>query len=94
LEQALINLLRNALTYGSGKPIELQRKLFQRFERAVPTKHFGGLGLGLYITKQIIELHGGSIRFESQENQGTTFFIDLPRDPGAPLQPQTSTTVS
>jgi two-component system, OmpR family, sensor histidine kinase VicK len=34
-------------------------------------------GLGMYITKQIVELHQGVIRFESKENKGTTFFIEL-----------------
>jgi PAS domain S-box-containing protein len=61
-----------------------QRRVFERFERAVSTEHFGGLGLGLYISREIVEAHAGSIRLESQPGAGTTFTVDLPRAPPAP----------
>jgi PAS domain S-box-containing protein len=64
-----------------------QLRVFQRFERAVPTEHFGGLGLGLYIARQIVEAHGGSIRLESALGEGTTFTVELPRA-ALPTQPQ------
>jgi signal transduction histidine kinase len=52
--------------------------IFERFERAVSTRHYGGLGLGLYISRSIVEGHGGSIRAESQPGAGTTFIVELP----------------
>jgi PAS domain S-box-containing protein len=53
-------------------------RIFQPFERAVSEKHFGGLGLGLFITKQIIERHGGKISVKSGDGHGTTFTASLP----------------
>jgi len=65
---------------GIGIPPEDQARVFDRFERAVPSQHFGGLGLGLYIARQIIEAHGGEIRVESVPGAGTTFTVLLPRE--------------
>lgn len=59
----------------TGPDIE---RIFKPFERAVSDKHFGGLGLGLYITKQIVDRHNGKISVESKPGQGTTFFVTLP----------------
>lgn len=66
---------------GIGIQVADQERIFGRFERAVPTHHFGGLGLGLYIAREIVEAHGGSIRLASQPGEGTTFTVDLPRSP-------------
>lgn len=63
---------------GIGIPPEAQARIFERFERAVPIRHFGGLGLGLWITRQIVEAHGGAIRLESRQGGGTTFTVELP----------------
>ncbi len=60
------------------KPLD-QDRLFQRFERASPSAKFGGLGLGLYITRQIVEAHGGTICVDSQEGVGSTFAVELPQ---------------
>ena len=62
---------------GIGIPAAGQKELFSRFFRAANAKTVdpNGNGLGLYIAKSIVELHGGTIRFESEENKGTTFFI-------------------
>ena len=55
-----------------------QDRIFGRFERAVSERDYNGMGLGLYITKQIVESHGGNIRLESILEQGTTFTIVFP----------------
>jgi PAS domain S-box-containing protein len=66
-----------------------QDRVFGRFERAVSTEHFGGLGLGLYIAREIVVAHGGLIHLASTPGAGTTFTVDLPRVP--PLRaPQTT----
>jgi PAS domain S-box-containing protein len=107
LEQAISNLVANALKYGPGAPIDIVLtteadsvtiairdrgigiadadlvRIFGRFERAVPSTHYGGLGLGLYITRQILEAHGGTIEAASQPGEGATFTIRLPRWPAA-----------
>jgi signal transduction histidine kinase len=54
-------------------------RIFERFERAVSERHYGGLGLGLWIANQIVLAHDGCIRVDSQLGQGATFVIDLPR---------------
>ncbi len=57
-------------------------RVFGRFERAVSVRHYGGLGLGLFIAHQIVDAHGGSITVDSVEGQGSTFTITLPLDAG------------
>jgi signal transduction histidine kinase len=52
--------------------------IFDRFVRGVPASHYGGLGLGLYISRQIVWLHGGTISVRSQPGAGATFTVDLP----------------
>lgn len=102
LEQAVLNLLTNAIKYGRGRPIDISlrniadrahitvsdqgigirpenlERIFRRFERAVGATEFAGLGLGLYITKQIIDAHGGEIFVESEFGKGSTFKVVLP----------------
>ena len=70
---------------GMGIAFEEQARLFERFERAVPSVHFAGFGLGLWITRQIIERHGGSIEVESSPDRGATFTFTLPRAAGGPI---------
>jgi predicted ATPase/signal transduction histidine kinase len=70
---------------GIGISPERQRRIFDRFERGVSAEHFGGLGLGLYISRRIVEAHGGSIAVESEPGAGSTFTVDLPiRSPQQP----------
>lgn len=105
LEQALINLLSNALKYsppespvdvlvdfpdktrvriqvkdnGIGIPEDRQSQIFQKFYRAGHTAEtVPGLGLGLYISEEIIRHHTGEIGFSSKENEGSVFYFILP----------------
>lgn len=63
---------------GIGVPADLKNKIFERFERGVPETKISGLGLGLYISRQIIEAHGGKIRVESKMGEGSKFIVELP----------------
>lgn len=67
--------------HGIGIAAEDVERIFRRYEQAISSRAFGGLGLGLYIARQIIEAHGGTISVESQPGSGSTFTIDLPRRP-------------
>lgn len=62
---------------GSGIPQEQQARLFQRFYRA-RSRRADGLGLGLYLSRQFVLMHGGRIWFESSEGKGSTFCFTLP----------------
>ncbi len=64
--------------YGIGIKPEDQDRVFQRFERAVSKRHFGGLGLGLWIVRQIVEALGGSITLTSSAGHGCQFTVRLP----------------
>lgn len=66
---------------GSGIPAEGQKHLFEKFYRVdnTATREVGGTGLGLFITRSIIENFGGTIWIESQVNKGTKFFFTIPR---------------
>ncbi len=59
---------------GCGIPLDYQTTIFEPFV----TYKVNGSGLGLPISKRIIEAHNGTIHFESQENEGTTFYVTLP----------------
>lgn len=63
---------------GIGIAKENQLKIFERFERAISASEISGLGLGLYIAKEIIEMHGGKIIVESELGKGSTFIVTLP----------------
>ncbi|PTL79857.1 transporter substrate-binding domain-containing protein [Vitiosangium sp. GDMCC 1.1324] len=64
---------------GIGFPSEAKTRIFEKFERAVSERHYGGLGLGLFIARQIIDAHGGTISVESTPGEGSTFTVVLPR---------------
>jgi PAS domain S-box-containing protein len=53
-------------------------RIFERFERAVPARNYGGLGLGLWIAKQVVLAHDGDIHVESSPGAGATFTVVLP----------------
>lgn len=72
------NALVSVTDYGVGIPPEDLPHLFQRFYRARTAKKAGGLGLGLYITRLIVEAHGGRVWVKSQLGKGSTFSFTLP----------------
>jgi PAS domain S-box-containing protein len=63
---------------GMGIEAENLKRIFKRFERAVDSKAISGLGLGLYICQQIVELHNGEIIVSSVPKKGSTFEVVLP----------------
>lgn len=106
IDQAIMNLMTNALKYGNGKPVgidlgkragnffvtiidqgpgisaEAQKRVFNRYERAGASREISGLGLGLFLTRQIVEGHGGEVLLESIWGSGSRFTIILPPDTG------------
>jgi signal transduction histidine kinase len=70
--------------HGVGIAPEDSERIFRRYEQATPAQRHGGLGLGLYIVRQIVEAHGGTIRVESQPGVGSVFTVELPRQPASP----------
>ncbi len=65
--------------HGIGISAENQARIFERFERAVSDREYGGLGLGLWITRQIVEALGGRISVQSEPGKGSKFTVALPR---------------
>jgi signal transduction histidine kinase len=63
---------------GMGVPADKQRSIFERFERAISHRNISGLGLGLFIARQIAVAHGGDVELESQPGQGARFTLVLP----------------
>jgi signal transduction histidine kinase len=66
--------------HGPGIAAEDTARIFERFERAVSNDHYGGLGLGLYVAREIAEAHGGSIAVYSRPGEGSTFIVRLPAE--------------
>lgn len=66
--------------HGIGIPRAAQRYLFERFYRStnVAQQHISGLGIGLYVVKELVTRHGGDIEVTSREGQGSTFTVRLP----------------
>lgn len=79
--------------HGIGIAPENARRIFERFERAVSSRNYGGLGLGLFITRQLVEALGGHISVDSHPGQGATFTVRLPltgpaQGPAVPPAPE------
>jgi signal transduction histidine kinase len=67
---------------GVGIPREHQERIFEKFFRGgAPAAGIPGTGLGLAVTRRIVEAHGGTIAFTSEEGTGSTFWVDLPLEP-------------
>jgi signal transduction histidine kinase len=64
---------------GIGMTTEDLGRIFGRFERAVSARNYGGLGLGLWIVRQVVDAMGGTISAESEPGRGSTFTVRLPR---------------
>jgi two-component system CheB/CheR fusion protein len=69
---------------GPGISEERHATIFERFERAGASASVGGLGLGLFIARRIVEAHGGGIRVESSPGAGARFIVELPLAPAQP----------
>jgi signal transduction histidine kinase len=69
--------------HGIGIPSDSLERIFGRFERAVSGDHISGLGLGLYITRKIVEMHDGQILAESVLGLGSVFTVTLPINKGS-----------
>jgi signal transduction histidine kinase len=67
--------------HGHGVRPEERDRIFQRFERAVSIRNYGGFGLGLWIAREVIEALGGEIAVDSVPGDGATFRAALPRSP-------------
>ncbi|HEY0492750.1 MAG TPA: GAF domain-containing sensor histidine kinase, partial [Candidatus Dormibacteraeota bacterium] len=78
------NLLVTVKDSGIGIQKELQHKIFGAFYQvqSASNREYPGTGLGLALTKKLVELHGGMIDFDSQAGEGTTFRVELPLRPG------------
>jgi len=72
------NLLLSVQDTGAGIPFDVQPRLFKRFSQGGGRFVASGSGLGLYLCKQIVDAHGGTIAFESQPEKGSTFQVRLP----------------
>ncbi|MFL5457581.1 MAG: ATP-binding protein [Myxococcales bacterium] len=75
---------------GIGIPKDEQRHIFERFFRAqnAATRNYGGLGIGLYVSNEIVERHGGAFEVVSEPGKGTTFGFTIPLDESEPaLEP-------
>jgi signal transduction histidine kinase len=75
-------LVLDVVDSGAGISAESQSRLFERFYRGEDGA-VRGLGLGLYVTKAIVEAHGGEVCFNSQAGKGSTFSIALPMTPAS-----------
>lgn len=87
LRQEADEALLSVADHGIGIAEADKERIFNRFERVGADASVTGLGLGLFITRQIVEAHGGTVRVQSAPGQGATFTLALPvemRDPQPP----------
>jgi signal transduction histidine kinase len=77
-EQRGGQLVLSCEDHGIGIALEDRERVFRRFERAVSERNYAGLGLGLWITKELVAAHGGTITVASEVGRGSTFTVSLP----------------
>jgi PAS domain S-box-containing protein len=63
---------------GVGIDADQVERIFGRFERAAPAHHYPGLGLGLYVAREIVQAHGGRIRASGEPGKGASFSVEIP----------------
>jgi signal transduction histidine kinase len=63
---------------GPGLPEGQLARIFERFERGTSMRHYGGLGLGLYVVRQITEAHGGHVVAHNAPDGGACLIVRLP----------------
>jgi PAS domain S-box-containing protein len=68
----------SVIDHGIGMAPQDRTRVFERFGRAVSERHYGGLGLGLFLTQQIVEALGGRVDVASELGRGSTFMVRLP----------------
>ena len=71
---------------GMGIPAEKQASIWEKFERHVSGRHYGGLGLGLFIVREVVDALGGRVTLRSQPGEGSAFTVELPLA-GPPVHP-------
>jgi PAS domain S-box-containing protein len=73
--------------HGPGIPTEKLAAVFSRFNRHASPRHYGGLGLGLYLVREIVRAHGGEVTAQNAPDGGAHFIVRLPLEPrpGAPM---------
>ncbi|HEX8536361.1 MAG TPA: ATP-binding protein, partial [Cystobacter sp.] len=74
------------IDHGIGIHPRDRSRIFERFERAVSSRHYGGFGLGLWIARQVVEAHRGDITVTPTPGGGSTFTLELPLDSTAELE--------
>jgi signal transduction histidine kinase len=75
--------LLTVVDHGMGVSPEDRQRIFERFERAVSARNYGGFGLGLWIAREVVEAHGGTLSVADTPGGGATFTIELPLDGSA-----------
>jgi len=70
------------LDHGPGVAPEDRERIFERFERAVSPRNYGGFGLGLWMARELVEAHGGTLSVSDTPGGGATFTVELPLGPG------------
>lgn len=86
------NVVVSVIDRGIGIPSGELSRVFDRFSRASNARqlHIGGTGFGLFLTKQLVQLHGGTIAVESEEGRGSMFRVTLPRRVDRRAAPRTA----
>lgn len=68
--------------HGPGIAEGDRERVFERFHQVHPEQHYGGMGLGLYISREFVRMHGGTITCEAPEGGGARFVVRLPLEAG------------